>query len=98
MSNNRTGSEKCNWDNGGSVFCVKWYNGKDSHGYCFIIYQIIPFPTSKFKLLHCFKIDLEHSVSKIPELIFHFLAIHLHIEVSLHRNHFIIFFPINIQQ
>jgi hypothetical protein len=32
MSNNRTGSEKCNWDNEGSVFFIKWYNGKDSHG------------------------------------------------------------------
>jgi hypothetical protein len=27
------GVNKCNWDNEGSVFCGKWYNGRDSHGY-----------------------------------------------------------------
>jgi hypothetical protein len=33
MSNNGKWSEKCDWDNEGSVFCIKWYNGRDSHGY-----------------------------------------------------------------
>jgi hypothetical protein len=64
-----------------------------------LIYQSMSFDvTSKFKLFHCFKIEFQHSVSKIPELIFHFQAVHLHLDFALHRNHFIPLFSINIQQ
>jgi hypothetical protein len=37
MNITEQGVNKCNWDDEGSVFCVKWYNGKDSHEYCYNI-------------------------------------------------------------
>jgi hypothetical protein len=63
-----------------------------------LIYQSMSFPSSKFKLFHCFKIEFQHFVSKISELIFHFQFVHLHLDFVLHRNNFIPIFSVNIQQ
>jgi hypothetical protein len=64
-----------------------------------LIYQTMPSSMSiKIQNPCCFKIEIQRSVSKNPELGFHFKDAHLHLEFALHNNHFIIYFPINIQQ
>ena len=77
-SQQKRGWKQCIWDNE-SVFCVKLYNVRDSNGYCSIIIHTkqCHFQNQlKFQTLYCFKIEIQHSVSNIPELVFHFKAVH----------------------
>jgi len=64
-----------------------------------LIYQTMPSSMSiKIQNPCCFKIEIQYYVSKNPELMFHFKVVNLHLEIAMHMDHFIIFFPRNIQQ
>jgi hypothetical protein len=64
-----------------------------------LIYQTMSSSMSiKIQIPCHFKIEIQHFVSQNPEPGFHFKVVHLHLEIALHSNHFIIYCPINIRQ